>query len=379
MMSDRHFASAPARRWLVTARAWLAPRARVLLPAALVTLLLSSEPLFQPGLFDFWSPADVLQAWLEYLAELVGVAFALVATYWLVDTLIERSPQGRRWRLVWMATAFHAAAFAALSVTAAIGGSGQPPLELALTQAMRLALIGTFLVVMDALWQKARRADAEAAALVSGGAALAREERDLQLRLLQAQIEPHFLFNTLANVRRLYRLRPEQGAQMMDSLKRYLQAALPSVRRADATLDDELALVRSYLELLRMRMADRLVYTIDAEPDLGAIRFPPMIVVTLVENAIKHGLEPSERGGRIDVRARRSGSALEVSVSDDGVGLSAQPTQGSGVGLANVRRQLVGRYGNAGRLRLQPLSPGFSATVVIPLGLGPAPAVLAAA
>jgi two-component sensor histidine kinase len=360
-------------------RAWLWPRTRILLPVALVTLLLSSEPLFQPGLFDFWSPADVLHAWLQYLAELGGIASSMVAAYCLVDVVSERSSPGRRWRLVWMAAAFHAAAFAAMSVTAAVTGGGQPPLGLAVTQAMRLALIGTLLVVMDTLWQKARRADSEAAALASDGAALAREERELQLRLLQAQIEPHFLFNTLANVRRLYRLRPEQGAQMMESLKRYLQAALPSVRRADATLADELALVRSYLELLRMRMAERLDYAIDAEPGLGATPFPPMIVATLVENAVKHGLEPSEAGGRIDVRARRSGFALEVSVSDDGVGLSAQPSQGSGVGLANVRRQLVGRYGSAGRLRLQPKSPGFSATIVIPLGAVPAPVLLSPA
>jgi hypothetical protein len=368
-MSGPDAERADRRPWTTAARAWLSPRARVLLPAALVALLLSSEPLFQPGLFDFWSPADVLDAWLEYLAELAGIASAMVAAYWLVDALMERFPHARRWRLVWMALAFQAVAFAALStVTTAMSGGGQPPpLELALTQAMRLALIGTVLVVMDALWQKARRADQEADALASGGAALAREERELQLRLLQAQIEPHFLFNTLANVRRLYRLHPDQGAQMMDSLKRYLQAALPSVRRVDATLDDELALVRSYLELLRMRMAERLVYTISAEPGLSAVPFPPMIVITLVENAIKHGLEPSAHGGCVEVQARRRGATLEVRVCDDGVGLSAQSTHGTGVGLANVRRQLVGRYGSAGRLRLQPLTPGFSATIEVPI------------
>jgi hypothetical protein len=378
-MAERNADSADRRGWTAAARAWFAPRTRILLPAALVTLLLSSEPLFQPGLFDFWSPADVFRAWLEYLAELAGVASAMVAAYWLVDALIERWPRARRGRLLWLAAAFHAAAFAGLSaVTMAISGEGQPPpAELALTQAMRLALIGTLLVVMDTLWQKARRADAEAAALASGSAALAREERELQLRLLQAQIEPHFLFNTLANVRRLYRLHPDQGAQMLDSLKRYLRAALPSVRRADATLADELALTRSYLELLRMRMAERLVFTIVIEPGLGATPFPPMVVVTLVENAIKHGLEPSEHGGRIDVRARRRGALLEVCVRDDGVGLSAQSTHGSGVGLVNVRRQLAGRYGSAGRLRLQPLTPGFSATIEVPLAADPAPAALA--
>jgi hypothetical protein len=378
-MSDRNSASAYAARWPAAAAAWIASRARVLLPATLVTLFLSSEPLFQQGLFDFWSPADVLVAWLEYLAELGGIAAAMVAAYWFVDDATERWPGLLRYRLLLMAAAFHVVAFAGvLALTIVFSGAAlPPPSELLLTQASRWALIGTFLVVMDTWWQKARRADSEAAALSSGGAELAREERELQLRLLQAQIEPHFLFNTLANVRRLYRLHPDQGAQMMDSLRRYLQAALPSVRRADATLADELALVRSYLELLRMRMAERLAYRIVADAELDPLPFPPMIVVTLVENAIKHGLEPSEHGGRIEVRAQRLGATLAVTVRDDGVGLHAQSTHGTGVGLANVRRQLTGRYGAAARLRLQPQSPGFSATIEVPLASDAVPVALA--
>jgi len=380
-MTNRNAASADARAWLSTARAWFALRSRVLLPAALVALLLSSGLLFQPGLFDFWSPADVFLAWLEYLAELGVIAVAMVAAYWFVDAATERLPRVRRYRVLWMAAAFHAVAFAGVWATTTIlnGTAPLPPTGVMLPQAIHLAIIATFLVIMDMLWQKVRRADSEAAALASGGLALAREERELQLRLLQAQIEPHFLFNTLANVRRLYRLQPEQGAQMMDSLKRYLRAALPSVRRADTTLADEFALVQSYLELLSMRMADRLVYTIVVDAGLAATPFPPMIVVTLVENAIKHGLEPSEHGGRIDVRARRIGAVLEVSVRDNGVGLNAQSTQGTGVGLANVRRQLIGRYGAAARLRLQPLSTGFCATIEVPLAVDPVPGTLAAA
>ena len=224
-VSDQSDAGADARGWLAASRAWLSPRTRVLLPVALVTLLLSSEPLFQPGLFVFWSPADVLHAWLEYLAELVAIASLMVAAYWLVDAAIKRWPRGRRWRLLWMAAAFHAVVFGALWGMTVVSSDGTQltPTGLALTQAMRYAFSGTILVVLDALWQKAQRADSETAALTSGGAALAREERELQLRLLQAQIEPHFLFNTLANVRRLYRLHPDQGTQMMDSLKRYLR------------------------------------------------------------------------------------------------------------------------------------------------------------
>ena len=233
----------PRRRcpWVASRRARLARAtdARVLLPAALVTLFLSSELLFQPGLFDFWSPADVLLAWLEYLAELGGIAAAMVAAYWIVDAALERWPRWRRWRLLWMAAAFHAVAFGGLwAMTVVVSGAALlPPTGLALTQSIHWAFIGTLLVVMDTLWQTGAACGlARPPQLASGGAALAREEHELQLRLLQAQIEPHFLFNTLANVRRLYRLHPDQGAQMMDSLKRYLRAALPSVRRADATL-----------------------------------------------------------------------------------------------------------------------------------------------
>jgi hypothetical protein len=376
-MFGRDSTNADAGGWPETARAWLGSHTRVLLPSALVTLFLSSQLLFQPDLFGLWSPADVLLAWLEYLAELSFIAAAMIVAYWLVDAAVDQWPPLRRFRLLLMTVAFHAVAIGGLwAMAAAVTGAALPLTGLALSQAIQLAFIGTFLVIMDSLWQRARRADTEAAALASTGAALAREEHELQLRLLQAQIEPHFLFNTLANVRRLYRLHPDQGTEMMESLKRYLRAALPNVRRADATLADEFLLVRSYLELLRMRMAERLEYTIVVDPGLGATPFPPMIVVTLVENSIKHGLEPSERGGRIEVRARRLGALLEVSVRDDGVGLSAQSTHGTGVGLANVRRQLTGRYGAAARLCLRPQSQGFIATIEVPLAADSVPAAL---
>ena len=193
-----------------------------------------------------------------------------------------------------------------------------------------------------------------------------RERLQLRLQLLQAQIEPHFLFNTLANVRRLYRTDPNRGGQMMASLKRYLQAALPGVRRDHPTLADELALVRSYLELISIRMGSRLDFEVSDESGRGSAAFPSMIVLTLVENAIKHGVEPSADGGRVTVRASaREGGELEVAVADDGVGLGGAQSSGTGVGLANIRSQLQSFYGAGARLVIAAATPGVVARIVI--------------
>jgi sensor histidine kinase YesM len=191
----------------------------------------------------------------------------------------------------------------------------------------------------------------------------------LQARLsaLQAQIEPHFLFNTLANVRRLYETTPSRGREMLSSLIDYLRAALPSMRSDSSTLGRELDLARSFLTILQMRMGERLQFSIAAEPGLLDEPMPPMVLPTLVENAIKHGLGPLPEGGRIDISARRSGADLEIEVSDSGAGFNA--SAGSGVGLANTRSRLAGLYGPRASLRLAAGSPrGVVATLRLPLG-----------
>ena len=186
--------------------------------------------------------------------------------------------------------------------------------------------------------------------------------------MLQAQIEPHFLFNVLGSVRRLYRTQPQAGAHTAASLLRYLREALPQLRNQHANLGHELELVRAYLDLFQVRMGERLGYTIEADRSLHDREFPPMLLVTLVENAIKHGIEPSGTGGHVTVRARRNGETVEVAVLDDGVGFGGTATDGTGVGLANVRRQLKARYGSAARLMLESREPhGASAILVIPL------------
>ncbi len=178
---------------------------------------------------------------------------------------------------------------------------------------------------------------------------------EARLTALQAQIEPHFLFNTLANVKRLYETAPAQGQEMLASLINYLRAALPSMRQSGSTLSRELELARSFLTILKMRMRERLSFSIDHDPALENARVPPMVLPTLVENAIKHGLSPLPQGGNIDIRARRAGEDLIVEVHDNGIGFSS--SAGSGVGLANTRSRLAALYGSRASLQLASASP----------------------
>ena len=181
---------------------------------------------------------------------------------------------------------------------------------------------------------------------------------EAQLSALNAQIEPHFLFNTLANVKRLYETSPERGRDMLRHLIAYLRSALPSMRRADSTLGEELELVRNYLSILQMRMGARLGYSISAAPELLEARLPPMVLATLVENAIKHGLAPLPEGGHIDIRAYRNGDRqLIVEVADTGQGFCTQASAGTGVGLANTRARLHSLFGPSAELELTAALP----------------------
>lgn len=195
---------------------------------------------------------------------------------------------------------------------------------------------------------------------------LERQALDARLRLLHAQIEPHFLFNTLANVQTLVESGSPQAGPVLKSLIAYLRAAMPRLDDRNATLADEVALVRAYLELMLMRMPDRLAYALDVPPDLLAARFPPMALITLVENAIRHGIDPSEQGGRIELQAWRDGDgALCLRVADTGIGLSEGAAPGTG--LANLRERLSMFFGPGARLELAENPPhGVVVTLICP-------------
>jgi hypothetical protein len=194
---------------------------------------------------------------------------------------------------------------------------------------------------------------------------------EAHLQVLQAQTEPHFLFNTLAHVKRLYRTDPALGRKMLDRFCDYLHAALPQMRGDDATLGRELDLARAYLDVQKIRMGRRLVVDIDVPADIRGMTFPPMMLVSVVENAIKHGLSPLPEGGGIAISAMAHEHTLQVTVADTGRGFST--TKGTGVGLSNIRARLESMYGTAGRLALTPNSPrGIVAAIMVPVVAAPA-------
>jgi prepilin signal peptidase PulO-like enzyme (type II secretory pathway) len=174
-----------------------------------------------------------------------------------------------------------------------------------------------------------------------------RGEAEARLKLLQAQIEPHFLFNTLANLQTLIVSDPQRAQTMLGHLDGYLRATLASTRNDKCTLAEEFALLRGYLEILAIRMGPRLAYSLDLPDALASARLPPMLLQPLVENAIKHGLEPKVEGGKLRVAASAEGGQLVLVVEDSGLGFGAASTSGTGVGLLHVNERLAAVYGDA--------------------------------
>jgi sensor histidine kinase YesM len=188
---------------------------------------------------------------------------------------------------------------------------------------------------------------------------------EANLRLLQAQIEPHFLFNTLSNILSLLDTDLKKGRSMLMDLTRYLRTTLPKTRGGTTTLGQEMEMIKAYLNILKVRMEDRLHYRIDVPDSIKDHTFPPMLIQPLVENAIKHGIEPKVEGGEVTIRARGNGDVLRVEITDTGTGLHEDGT--GGFGLSNVRERLQSLYGDRGRLILEENQPsGLKAIIEVP-------------
>lgn len=194
---------------------------------------------------------------------------------------------------------------------------------------------------------------------------LEKESLETRLRLLQAQVEPHFLFNSLSNILSLLDTDSAKGKEMLADLIRYLRASLSRSRGKTTTLEQEMELIRAYMNIYRVRMGDRLRYRIEIADHLKARPFPPMLIQPLVENAIRHGLEPKIEGGEISILAEEKNDFLRLVVSDNGTGLDEKAA--AGIGLSNIRERLQTLFDGQGRLILEENTPsGLRAIVEVP-------------
>ena len=189
-----------------------------------------------------------------------------------------------------------------------------------------------------------------------------RAAAEANLRALQAQIEPHFLFNTLANVTSLIHTQPDDAKRMLEDFIAYLRATLAATREARTTLGREFEMMKHFLSILQIRMGDRLQVDINLPNDLKDMTMPPMLLQPLIENAIKHGLEPKVEGGNITLQAERAGDQLRICVIDSGMGFASNPS--NGIGLKNVRERIEKLYGNAGSVSIEENQPSGTRVVL---------------
>ena len=200
-------------------------------------------------------------------------------------------------------------------------------------------------------------------------AAAERSAKVAELKLLEAQVEPHFLYNTLANVISLIDTNAPIAKHMVERLIEYLRHAATAAAGADVTLGRQIELLRAYLDLIALRMGPRLTYRIDVPAELKTLPLPPMLLQPLVENAIKHGIEPAVQGGEVVVSARLVGDRVVLAVADNGIGVSTvQPKGSTGLGLANLRDRLGALYGPLARLTIEDKEPGTKVTITLPAG-----------
>ena len=240
-----------------------------------------------------------------------------------------------------------------------------------------LLIVLMFIVRLIAQSKAKAETRARSAESAADSADLERQLSEAKMQAMQAQVEPHFLFNTLAAVEHLIETDPPRAAAMQRNLIAYLRSVLPNLRRTESTLAREIEISRNYLEILKVRMESRLDYSFSVPEGLGSATMPPLMLQTLMENAIEHGLEPKTDGGRIDVQAGIRDGLLIVTVADTGVGFApgrvVEPKGERGVGLTSVRERLQALFGARGRLIIEPNQPsGTRAVLEFPYAFKPA-------
>jgi signal transduction histidine kinase len=355
--------AAPVEPPIRLARAWRARPFSILLIACINTAI--ALVLWQEDARAFWHPLLTVQLYGFSIAYCVNAAQP-----W-------RHARGLRWLI---GAAAVGALIGVALVIAVKGGFGMEGFtswdeivgkrRLFAYNVFAAFLTGVFISLLFYTRLRERRAAADLHRAESERLQLARQTVEAQLKLMQAQIEPHFLFNTLASVQYLIETDPPAAGRMLGHLIDYLRAALPQLRASSSTIAKEVELARALLSIVAMRIGERLAFDTDVPAELAHHPFPPNLLISLVENAIKHGIEPAPDGGRVTIAARRVADRVAVSVADTGRGLDASAGRDAGVGLANVRERVAALYGSGGRFALEPLAPrGARATIEIPYAL----------
>ncbi len=317
------------------------------------------------------------QGWDEGMGSILirAIAVALIAT--LAFSIFEEWPKRlprriARWVLQVVAVGV-SVPLSTLTLWMLSTKPGAPPFWAVEDRATGFMML-TFFSLLVAPWtalaalvrQKEAIARHQALAFELERSELERQALDARLHLLQAQVAPHFLFNTLANVQALVDAGSPRASAVLRSLTAYLRAAVPLLNESAATLGRELQLVEAYLELMHMRMPDRLHYELHVDDGALTVRCPPTTLLTLVENAVRHGIDPSEEGGRISIEIVRNGSRCTLRVRDTGVGLR-QSEHGLGTGLSTLRERLQMMFGDDAQLRVTAQTKGVAAEVEIPV------------
>jgi sensor histidine kinase YesM len=346
----------PPRLRAVTAATW----------AIGIAAAMSTQFLFQPFVWANWPWDEILAGWLGIARDRMVVAFAIALALVAASRMPARTAPSRA-SLLALAIVFGAIVGEFVLVALGAAAEGVEWRRIAGRIAHWSVLAGS-VAAMYYLWLQARQTHTHAQASELHRVQMEHQIVQARLEALRSQIEPHFLFNTLATVRQLYRAEPAAGARLLRHLIDYLRLTALGMPDSQTRLRDEIELVRAYLGVVDVRMSGRLDAHFDIPDPLLNCEFPPLMLATLVENAVKHGIGPKPEGGTIGVSARYVGDTLEVVVADTGVGFTG--TLGPGIGLANIRARLRTLYGARGRLTLESNRPqGVRALIRIPFAL----------
>jgi signal transduction histidine kinase len=356
-MADGYAASDRA----VTRGGW--PALSIFAWGGAIALVMSSEFLAQPFIWRSWGLGDIALEWAVILGDRLIVAGAIAACIVAAGRAPVRS------------AALRTALFCAAVLAGAAAGEGlrglldpqgdRPDLAAVVGRILAWSLAATAVGGILAAWRHSEAAAASAEAAQIRAAKLRQLTTATQLEALQRQIEPHFLFNTLATIKRLGLTSPQEGRLLLSRFLAFTSAALAMGVDAETTLGQELDLAKAYLDVCAARMGPRLTVVWEVEPHCRDRRFPALMLGTLLENALKHGLAPMAAGGLLTISARTEERMLQVSVTDTGAGVTAQG--GVGIGLANLTARLRLLHGARARFSLEPQpGGGVRAAIRIP-------------